>query len=47
MSSNHGKWKNSDLRALTLGESHHFISTNMHSYGVQIGINGFLATVLA
>ena len=33
MSSNHGKWKNSDLRALTLGESHHFISTNMHSYG--------------
>ena len=33
MSSNQGNWKNSDIRALTLGESHHFVSTNMHSYG--------------
>ena len=27
MSSNQGNWKNSDIRALTLGESHHFVST--------------------
>jgi len=33
MSVNKGKWKNSDIRALTEGESHFFVSTNMHSYG--------------
>ena len=46
MSKNQGNWKNSDIRALTLGESHHFVSTNMHSYGNADWYKWFLAMEL-